>query len=229
MISSSEFLAYMGPNDVAYPVANFAGVTRVLEVGAGAGSGTLHLLKQLPDTHVVCLEPDDASRNALLWRLIDHPNRNRVSVLPLGLEYAAKLGTFDLAVANHVICQIPIVERPGFWRALAGSLTPSGLALIDSHLGRTSAGPVERRLSGTGANGDFNVSRWFSSAAKGADLHIRNEYVFADTDGSEIYRYETDAVVEVVDESACRQQILDAGLVIENLNDEWLRLTHAAT
>ena len=224
MIGSTEFLAYTGPTDVCYPVDGSAG-PRVLEVGAGAGSGTLHLLGRLPSVRIVCLEPDDAARNALLWRLVDHPERDRVSVLPLTLEQAGPLGPFDLVVSNHVVCQVPVASRPRFWSSLRGVLAPDGVALFDSHLGRTAATPTARRRSAEGRNGDYTVSRWFTLEEHGSGLRVRNEYVMTAPDGSVVHRDERSEDVEVVSDEDALRQISDAGLAVTNPGDGWLRIT----
>lgn len=125
MISAPEFLAYGQPPPVDYPISDLgpdqsaAQVSEVIEIGSGSGAGVLSLLEQLPGAHVVCLEPDDIARAGLAWRLHDHPERDRVSILPLRLQDALALGPVDLVVAHTSSARFRLLtgqDSGGMWR-----------------------------------------------------------------------------------------------------------------
>lgn len=225
MISNTEFSAYAGASPVGYPLESAGSPARILELGSGCGMGTRELVDRFPKATIVCLEPDDAARNALLWHL-RHESAGH-SVLPLTVQEAAHLiGTFDLIVAHHVICQIRVADRAAFWIAVRGLLANDGIVLTDSHFGRTKTGSDPRRLgSATGQDGEYRVHRWFSAEAQGPVAVVTNEYEFVDARGTVIYRSVQRTEVDVVDVATERRLVSRNGLVIEDLDDRWLRLT----
>lgn len=231
MISNTEFTAYAGQSPVGYPLESAGSPTRILELGPGSGTGTAELLNHFPEARIVCLEPDDAARNALLWNLHDHPGRARVSVLPLTAQEAvARIGQFDMIVAHHVICQMRVHERSAFWQAVRGLLADAGIALCDSHFGRPTDRSDARRLgTSVGRDGEFLVNRWFSCDAQGPVATVTNEYEFLDDQGSVVYRSVQHTVVDVVDVAIERERPAASGLLIEDLSERWMRLSPAAS
>ncbi|PWJ27207.1 RimJ/RimL family protein N-acetyltransferase [Branchiibius hedensis] len=226
MITSSEFVAYTKEQEVGYPLDAAGTPDRIIEIGPGCGTGTLELMAHFPGTEIICLEPDAAARNAVLWRLFDHPDREQVSVLPLTVEAARSvIAPADLVVAHHVICQVPIVQRDRFWSAVRDLLAPDGVALIDSHLGASDGPDVPRRLSAEGRSGQFTVQRWFSATHQDSCLQVSNEYTFADGNGRILFSHRQVSKTEHTDTVAERARITGAGLHLTDLDDGWLSLT----
>lgn len=226
MITSSEFVAYTGDQEVGYPLDAVGTPDRIIEIGPGCGTGTLELMARFPGTEIVGLEPDAAARNALLWRLFDHPDREQVSVLPLTLQDARSvIAPADLVVAHHVICQVPIVQRDRFWSALRDLLRPDAVALIDSHVGASDGPEVPRRLSAEGRSGQFTVKRWFSTTHQNSFLQVSNEYTFSDENGRIVFSHKQVSTTEHTDTGAERARITGAGLRLTDLDDRWLSLT----
>lgn len=229
MISNTEFTAYAGQSPIGYPLDAARSAAHILEVGPGCGTGTLELLSRFPEAHIMCLEPDDAARNALLWNLQDHPEKSRVSVLPLTAQEAVgRRGQFDLIVAHHVICQVRVHERDSFWKAIRRLVTATGIVLCDSHFGRSKADSDVRRLGASeGRNGEFAIHRWFSCDAHGLVATVTNEYEFLDDQRTVVYRSVQRTVVDVVDVAIERGRLAAHGLLIEDLDDLWMRVTPA--
>jgi predicted O-methyltransferase YrrM len=229
MMRDCESAAYLGAEADPYPLhllPQLLHPRRVLEVGPGSGCGTVQLARELPEAEITCLEPDDAARSALAWRLVDRGLlEGRVSVLPMTVEETTSVREADLVVARHVVCQVAATERKAFWSSLAGALAASGVVLVDDHLGAVSSSDVTRRLSAEGRSGRYRVERWFSAVALHAQArHVTNEYVFRDTDGAVVHREERTHEQEVIDVEAELGLVATAGLTRIEHRDGWMVL-----
>lgn len=229
MISESESPAYLGSSPDPYPLDCWPVDTvpaNILEVGAGAGMGTLQLAEHFPEARITCLEPGDTPRAVLAWRIADRADlRQRVSVLPLTVQKSSELPTYDLIVAHHVLCQVPVSDRKAFWTALAKRLASAGQVLIDDHFGPTSSNAVERKLAAQGWSGAYRVSRWFEAETiDDSKRSVINEYTIQDEAGRVIYCDRRVDEQEVVDrESSLRLPSL-CGLEVAEATSGWLRL-----
>ena len=224
-----ESAAYLGAEADPYPLHLLPQLThphQVLEVGPGSGCGTVQLARELPDADITCLEPDDAARSALAWRLVDRGLlRGRVSVLPMALEEATSVRGADLVVARHVVCQVATNAREAFWSSVAGAVAASGVVLVDDHLGAVSSSDVPRRLAAEGTSGRHRVERWFSAVALGAHARrVTNEYVIRDVDGAVVHSEVRAHEQEVIDVDVEMALIAAAGLTRIEHRDGWMVL-----
>jgi hypothetical protein len=229
MMRDCESAAYLGADVDPYPLHLLPpalGPHHVLEVGPGSGCGTVQLAREFGAADITCLEPDDAARSAVAWRLVDRGLLDsRVSVLPMALQEATSLRASDLVVVRHVVCQVAVAGRAGFWSSLAATLSASGVVLVDDHLGAVSSDDVPRRLAAEGTSGRYRVERWFSAVALGARARqVINEYVVRDAGGVVVHSEVRTHDQEVVDVEAELQLVADAGLRTLGHRDGWLVL-----
>lgn len=226
-IAMSEAMAYLGGEERPYPLeAVPEPPRRILEVGSGAGNGTLQVALMWPNAHLTCLEPDDAARNALVWRLAAAGMRDRVSVLPLRLEDVDFLGTFDLVLAQHVLCAVPQAERGAFLIAMSRRMGYDGAAVIDDHFGPTSNEAIGRTQVGEERFGEFDYTQWFTAEPSGTgQRRVVHEVVVSDRRGDVVHETRTTAVEDCADPDLTMSMIRAAGLVPAVVGDGWLRLT----
>lgn len=221
--TSTESAAVFQASAPRYPVEALGRTpASVLEVGAGSGGGTRHLLETLPGVPVTALEPDDAARNALVWHLVAAGAvTDDLTVLPLRLADAP--GRHDLVVCHHVVCQVDPGDRPAFWADVRDHLTDDGVALVDAHLGTATASAVPRRLSAEGHLGAARYRRWFTATPVDGAIEVHQEYEILAADGTLLHREERRSRSALVSEEEDLAVVADAGLVAERL-DGWFAL-----
>ena len=228
MITTSEAMAYLGDEEAPYPLeAVRPEPRRVLEVGAGAGSGTLAIAAAFPDARIVCLETDDAARNALVWRIAQVPGlRERVSVLPLTLEETEFLGTFDLALARHVLCRVAPADRGDVATLLSRRAGYDGAIIIDDHLGTSSTEPSERRMVAEARFGELTYARWQATepAGQGQVTEV-DEYVVTDRRGDVVHHARHEHVEWVADRELLLAIVRAKGMAPAVIGEGWIRLT----
>jgi SAM-dependent methyltransferase len=226
-IAMSEAVAYLGGEERPYPLeAVPEPPRRVLEVGSGVGNGTLQVALTWPHAQITCLEPDDVARSALVWRLAAAGLRERVSVLPLRLEEVDFLGTFDLVLAQHVLCSVPQADRGAFLVAMSRRMGYDGAAVIDDHFGPTSNEQIGRTQVGEERFGEFNYAQWFTAEPVGtAQRKVVHEIVVSDRRGDVIHESRTTATEDCADPELTMAVIRAAGLVPAVVGEGWLRLT----
>jgi SAM-dependent methyltransferase len=103
----------------------------VLDVGAGTGVGLPHVLRAVPGSRILAVEPSMAMRTALHTRLaLDADLRARVTVVPLPIQEFDVQCRLSAAVASAVLGHLDDAGRHGLWRLLAGRLAPGAPAVI---------------------------------------------------------------------------------------------------
>lgn len=226
MISMSEAAAYLGSEERPYPVEAVRPTPRrVLEVGSGVGNGTIQAALAWPEATFTCLEPDDVARNTLAWRLAANGLGDRVSILPLRLEETEFLGTFDVVLAQHVLCEIAPQDRPAFLTALSRRMGYDGAAVIDDHFGPTANEAVARTEVGQARFGEFTYTQWFTATpGKGSTRSAKHEIVMRDRRGDVIDETTHETVEYVTDPELAHSLIRAAGMVPASIGDGWLRL-----
>lgn len=226
-MSMFEAVAYLGGEERPYPVdAVRPAPRRVLEVGSGVGNGTLQAALAWPDATFYCLEPDDVARNTLAWRVAAAGLNNRVSILPLRLEETDFLGTFDVVLAQHVLCEVPPEERSAFLVAMTRRMGYDGAAVIDDHFGPTDNAPIPHTEVGQERFGDFTYTQFFTAEpAEGSRRNVVHEIVMTDRRGDVIHESRHEAVDFVTDDDLALSLIRAAGLMPASIGDGWLRLT----
>lgn len=228
MITTSEAMAYLGEEEAPYPLeAVRPDPRRVLEVGAGAGSGTLRIAAAYPEARIVCLETDDAARNALVWRVAQEAGlRERVSVLPLPLGEVDFLGTFDLVLARHVLCRVPPADRGDVATELSRRAGYDGAVIIDDHLGSPSTETSERRLVAEARFGELTYSRFRTTEAAGqGQVTEVDEYVVTDRRGDVVHHARHDRVEWVADRELLLAIVRAKGMAPAVIGEGWIRLT----
>jgi FkbM family methyltransferase len=108
---SSRFEPYLGP--------------RIVEVGAGIGTFTAHLLERRPDARVTAVEPADNNFPRLARRFAAEA---RVAPVRGYLAGAVPDASADAVVAVNVMEHVD--DDAGFLRAAAAALVPGGHACI---------------------------------------------------------------------------------------------------
>lgn len=229
VISESEALAYLGSGEeTPYPLESVRPTpSRVLEIGAGAGSGTLQIAAAFPAARVVCLEPDDAARTALAWRIAgDAGLRDRVSVLPLTLYEADFLGTFDLVLARNLLSRTPPDERAAVLVKLSRRMGYDGSAIVDDRLGPETNAPEPRRMVAQERFGEFTCSHWTSAETAGrGQRDVVHEYVVADRRGDVIHQARHESTEWVADRELMLALIRAGGMAPAAIAEGWLRLS----
>lgn len=226
-ISMTEAVAYLGGEERPYPVeAVPPGQRRILEVGAGVGNGTLQVAMAWPDAQITCLEPDDVARSTLAWRLAAAGLRDRVSILPLRLEEVDFLGTFDLVLAQHVICQVPQDQRGAFLVAMSRRMGYDGSAIVDDHFGPTSNEQIPRTQVGEERFGEFAYAQWFSAEPAGpGQRRVVHEVIVSDRRGDVVHQARHAEVEDCSDPELAMTLIRASGMVPSVIDEGWLRLT----
>ena len=223
MITDAEWLAYADSNARKYPLEALSPARKILEIGAGIGNGTLQMMAFWPESYVTALEPDDTARAVLTWRLRDEPTRDNVTILPFTIEEATCLEDFDAVVMHHVICQVPVSERPIFWDSIRARLKHGAAVLMDSHLDRSATTSVRDRLQAS-RNGEVFIHQRFDSDVGVDGVRTVIERELGGQDKGVLYHEEVVYHAERVDYDNARSQILDAGFVLEPAPDGWLIL-----
>lgn len=104
----------------------------IIDVGAGSGLNTVHLLEHLPDARVVALEPSASMRSLLLSKLAAHPEWfPRVTVRPEDFFSASLPPHLGGAVLLGVLGHFDAGERAALMAELSARLPVGGAALID--------------------------------------------------------------------------------------------------
>jgi SAM-dependent methyltransferase len=96
----------------------------VLELGAGTGLGTDVILDTIPRAPVLLAEPSPQLRAALLARLADRSDRDRVTVYPGGASEVPLPDRIAAVSGMHMIGHLNPAERSALFRALAARLAP---------------------------------------------------------------------------------------------------------
>ncbi|WP_217629084.1 class I SAM-dependent methyltransferase [Sanguibacter gelidistatuariae] len=106
-----------------------AGVQRVLDVGAGAGSGTIALAQRFPEANVVATDLSEGmlERVRSLADASGLAGRVSTELADIGAD-VARLGTFDLAWASASLHEVGDPDRA--FRNLRDALRPGGLLAV---------------------------------------------------------------------------------------------------
>lgn len=108
---SSRFAPYLGP--------------RIVEVGAGIGTFTAHLLERRPDARITAIEPAENNFPRLARRFAAD---GRVTPVHAYLDGAVPPGTADAVVAVNVLEHVD--DDAGFLRAAREAAAPGGHVLL---------------------------------------------------------------------------------------------------
>lgn len=228
MITPSEAEAYLGVHESPYPLeAVRPAPTRVLEIGAGPGIGTLHIADAFPHATIVSLEPGDSARSALAWRVADVPElQARVSVLPLSIYEVDFLGTFDLVIARHLLCRTPPDDRGAVLMRLSRRMGYDGSTILDDCFGADSDESEPRRLVAERRIGDFTCSHWSTAENSGrGERTVVDEYAITDRRGDVVHQAQHQRVEWVADREFMLGSIRAAGMAPTAIAEGWMRLT----
>jgi len=146
--------------------------TTVVEPGCGMGYFSLPLARLVgPDGRVVCVDRQEKMIAGLLRRARRAGLAGRIaaSVCPadsLGLE--ATCGTADLAVAIHMVHEVPDAGR--LLAELHAVLKPGGLLLVVEPPGHVTPAAFEETLTVADAAGFERTSLWTPGRRPGAVL-----------------------------------------------------------
>jgi SAM-dependent methyltransferase len=103
----------------------------VLDIGAGTGVGLAHVRRAVPGARIVAVEPSRAMRTALHTRLaLDDDLRERVTVVPVGIEDAELPPQLSAAVASAVLGHLDDRGRRRLWASLSARLAPGAPAVV---------------------------------------------------------------------------------------------------
>lgn len=104
----------------------------VLDIGAGSGANSAHILEYLPQARVVALEPSAAMRSLALGRIAAHPEWfPRITVRPESFFDAELPDRIGGAIMLGVIGHFDAGERQAVLAELARRLPPGAALLVD--------------------------------------------------------------------------------------------------
>lgn len=102
----------------------------ILDIGAGSGASSAHVLERLPAARVIALEPSAAMRSLALGRIAGHPEWfPRITVRPEAFFDADLPDRIGGAIALGVLGHFDTGERQALLAELARRL-PSGAAIL---------------------------------------------------------------------------------------------------
>jgi hypothetical protein len=150
----------------------------VVDLGAGTGLCTMVAADHLLGTAVYAVERSRAMRAVLHSRIASRADlRNRVTVVPGDLFTVDLPARWGVALAIHLVCQLPAAQRRDLWRLLGARLSGDAFAVVDRHYGPVGERPVADRLSSSVVIGDHTYERWYSSVPISADtVLVRTRY-----------------------------------------------------
>jgi len=101
------------------------------------------------------------------------------------------------------------------------------VALFDDHFGPAGVDEVPRKLSATGATGEYGVRRWFSARPLSAsERAVTNEYEILGPDDTVLYRDTSTHTQQVQSRAEGIRQVEACGLRGAEAADGWLRISH---
>lgn len=104
----------------------------ILDVGAGSGANSAHVLERVPEATVFAIEPSPAMRSLLHGRIASRPEwHHRITVRPEGFFDAPLPERLGGAVALGVMGHFDAGERIAVLAELAARLPPGGVVLVD--------------------------------------------------------------------------------------------------
>lgn len=220
----SEFPAYAGGDEVRYPVEPSSLGGAVLEIGSGAGEQIIPLIERAEGVAFTLLEPDDAPRTALAWRLRDRGLLGeRTSILPITLQDSPVL-TYDTILAHHVLCQISHADVLPFWKNVACRLAKGARFVTDSHWGLGNLRKIDRFNSAEAQAGRYHVYRWFSRAVVGGRAVTTNEYELMDSLGNLVHATRSANWTELADPELHEAAMRESALEIQSAMDGWFTI-----
>ncbi|MEO7555752.1 MAG: methyltransferase domain-containing protein [Acidimicrobiales bacterium] len=102
---------------------------RVLDIGCGSGDFTAVVASQVPDGHVVGLEPQPSLVAEAQRR--SGANQSFVTGPAQAIAELIELGSFDVVISRAVLHWIPRSDHPGIFAAAAAALRPGGALRIE--------------------------------------------------------------------------------------------------
>ncbi len=228
MITAGEVGALLGADWAPYPLSAVRPTpTRILEISAGTGNGTLQLAETFPHASVVSLEIDDASRTASACRLAAVEGmRTRVSILPLSIFEADFLGTFDLIVAKGLLARTEPEGRAAAFMRLVRRMTPGGSTILDNDFGPTTSVQEPLRLVREARFGEFKYAHWTSvEPVDRRQRTVIDEYTIVDGRGEVISRSRHERTEWVADRELIQTMIAASGLSSAMIAEGWMRLS----
>ncbi|NHN54188.1 class I SAM-dependent methyltransferase [Calidifontibacter sp. DB0510] len=214
---------YLGK--VPWQAAGFLPQHPLVDIGCGSGLSTLELADRYPETEIIAVEPDQATRSLLMLRIAERPEvRSRTTVLPESILDCWLPAQCGGALLFNVIYFLGGQARDEFWQRMARVLVPGAPVLMSRSYGGVPESEVERQLVAEATMGRHTYQRFFEAAPMyDGRMRITTTYVVL-RDGQKVREVVEQVTPWGLDEELVLSEVPVGQFAIEELNDDYFAI-----